>query len=322
MPPLPVVAALLGRALLRRGRLVAADRRGRRNPPAQRAFPRSPSWRLFRRPGSAPCRSSSHRPRRHGCGRGPGSSGRRWCGSAGAARSAGPTSSWMSTRSPTARTAPTCGGRRCPGRTSVCPAATGRSSPGSGCRRRPRARCSASSSSYLMQVRAAAAARGLSFAAFCYARSAEERWMLGLARRYAGHARGTGCGCRRRVLRLTGVGRPAPGDQAELRRPRVAAAQGAGRVDRVSWRDPEPGGENSMAWYRAAVARRPVGRPATGTRDGGSGWSATTRTTCLPPSPSAGGSAGISTSCRPWPSWMPTRDDVSGAASAASRPAG
>ena len=59
---------------------------------------------------------------------------------------------------------------------------------------------------YLMQVRAAAAARGLSFAVFCYAKAAEERWMLGLARRYAElpgvpDARG-----RCRLLRVAAVG--------------------------------------------------------------------------------------------------------------------
>ncbi len=107
---------------------------------------------------------------------------------------------------------------------------------------------------YLLQVRAAAAERGLSFAAFCYARQAEERWMLGLARRYA---------------RLPGVPDPAEvsafcaSDQwvdllLEIRRQFVVP--GSLRLKELAgamgfrWRDPEPGGENSMAWYRAAVA--------------------------------------------------------------------
>ena len=106
---------------------------------------------------------------------------------------------------------------------------------------------------YLLQVRAAAARRGRSFAAFCYAKTAEERWMLGLARRYAGHpgvpdARSVFafCGSPQWVDLMAEIKRQfvLPGS---LRLKELAGAVG------FSWRDPEPGGENSMAWYRAAV---------------------------------------------------------------------
>ena len=114
---------------------------------------------------------------------------------------------------------------------------------------------------YLMQVRDAAAARGLSFAVFCYAKAAEERWMLGLARRYAGlpgvpDARAVAAFC----------ASPQWIDlMLEIKRQfvaaRFAAAQGVGRAIGFSWRDPEPGGENSMAWYRAAPCRCGQSRP-------------------------------------------------------------
>ncbi len=117
---------------------------------------------------------------------------------------------------------------------------------------------------YLMQVRAAAADRGLSFAVFCYAKAAEERWMLGLARRYSGL---TGvpdprvvadfCASAQWVDLMLEIKRQfvLPGS---LRLKELAAAVG------FSWRDPEAGGENSMAWYRAAVD---LEEAATGTGD-------------------------------------------------------
>jgi len=114
---------------------------------------------------------------------------------------------------------------------------------------------------HLMQVRAAAAARGLSFAAFCYGKAAEERWMLGLARRYAGAAgvpdegAVTGfCASPQWVDLLLEIRRQfvLPGS---LRLKALAAEIG------FSWRDPEPGGENSLAWYRAAIGTD-AGKPS------------------------------------------------------------
>jgi len=106
---------------------------------------------------------------------------------------------------------------------------------------------------YLMQVRAAAAYHGLSFGVFCYAKSAEERWMLGLARRYAGlpgvpTAREVAafCSSSEWIDVLQEINRQfVPCGSLKLKE--LAGAMG------FAWRDPEPGGENSMAWYRAAV---------------------------------------------------------------------
>jgi len=106
---------------------------------------------------------------------------------------------------------------------------------------------------HLMQVRAAAAARGLSFAVFCFGKAAEERWMLGLARRYAGtagvaaeRAVATFCASAQWIDLLLEIRRQfvLPGS---LRLKELAGEIG------FAWRDPEPGGENSLAWYRAAI---------------------------------------------------------------------
>ncbi|MET0866254.1 MAG: TM0106 family RecB-like putative nuclease [Nakamurella sp.] len=106
---------------------------------------------------------------------------------------------------------------------------------------------------YLMQVRAAAAGRGLSFGVFCYAKSAEERWMLGLARRYAGRPGlpavgqvAAFCASADWVDVLQEIKRQFV-PRGSLKLKELAGAMG------FHWRDPEPGGENSMAWYRAAV---------------------------------------------------------------------
>ncbi|MGH3612370.1 MAG: TM0106 family RecB-like putative nuclease [Pseudonocardia sp.] len=106
---------------------------------------------------------------------------------------------------------------------------------------------------WLAGVRERAASTGRTFAAYCYNEQAENHWLLGSARRFAG---------------LPGV--PTVAQVEEF----IAAAswidlfvlvsdwflcaQGKGlkRIAPVAgfaWRDPEAGGENSMRWYRDAV---------------------------------------------------------------------
>jgi predicted RecB family nuclease len=106
---------------------------------------------------------------------------------------------------------------------------------------------------WLTGIRAAAAATGRSFAAYCYNEQAENRWLLASARRFAG---------------LPGVP-PIADVESFIADPcwvdlfavvsdwflcahgkglkRIAPAAG------FAWRDPEAGGENSMRWYRDAV---------------------------------------------------------------------
>ena len=117
---------------------------------------------------------------------------------------------------------------------------------------------------YLTSLRSLAAARGLTFAAYCYSRSAEERWMRSSPVRYS---------------RVPGMPTPAAVAEfcasadwvdiyQELRNQFVVPGSMKLKVlaplAGFTWRDPEPGGENSMAWYREAVGVAPgAGHPGT-----------------------------------------------------------
>lgn len=111
---------------------------------------------------------------------------------------------------------------------------------------------------YLTSLRRACGRTGRSFAAYCYSHQAEERWLYGTPARFP-HVAGMpdrgqiAAFCRStqwvdlyvEVKRLFVV----PGS---LRLKAVAPIAG------FSWRDPEPGGENSMAWYRIATGQDPA----------------------------------------------------------------
>jgi len=106
---------------------------------------------------------------------------------------------------------------------------------------------------WLTGVRDHAAATGRTFAAYCYNEQAENRWLLGSARRFAG---------------LPGIPEVAQVEEfiADDRWVDLFAvvgewflcAHGKG-LKRIApaagftWRDPEASGENSMRWYRDAV---------------------------------------------------------------------
>lgn len=106
---------------------------------------------------------------------------------------------------------------------------------------------------YLTALREACSDAGRTFAAYCYSHQAEERWLYGTPARFP-HV----------------PGMPDRADVAEfcssaqwvdlyVELKRAFIVQGSMRLKRVapiagfSWRDPEPGGENSMAWYRIAA---------------------------------------------------------------------
>ncbi|RZQ62157.1 TM0106 family RecB-like putative nuclease [Amycolatopsis suaedae] len=106
---------------------------------------------------------------------------------------------------------------------------------------------------WLTEVRSRAAAAGLTFRAYCYNALAENRWLFGSTRRFAG-----------------AEGMPAHADiqsfvdsdewvdlfQGVTEQFLCARGKGLKVIAPVagfSWRDPEAGGEASMRWYRDAV---------------------------------------------------------------------
>ncbi|ASO17733.1 hypothetical protein AHOG_00290 [Actinoalloteichus hoggarensis] len=107
--------------------------------------------------------------------------------------------------------------------------------------------------SWLRTVRMRAAARGLTFRAYCYNELAENRWLLSSASRFEG------------IEGVPAVGEVRAFIQSEewvdlfaIVREQFLCAGGRGLktiapAAGFSWRDPEAGGENSMRWYRDAV---------------------------------------------------------------------
>ncbi|MGQ0574344.1 MAG: TM0106 family RecB-like putative nuclease [Pseudonocardia sp.] len=96
-------------------------------------------------------------------------------------------------------------------------------------------------------------ASGRTFAAYCYNADAENRWLLGSARRFAGRP---GVPAVAEIEEF--VGAPEWVDVFALVGKWFLCAHGRGLkvvapVAGFAWRDPEAGGENSMRWYRDAV---------------------------------------------------------------------
>ena len=107
---------------------------------------------------------------------------------------------------------------------------------------------------YLSALRSAAADSGLSFAAYCYSRMAEERWLYGTPQRFPdvpGVPDTAEIAAFCRSPQWVDV-------YAEVRQwfvvPGSLRLKSVAGVAGFSWRDPEPSGENSMAWYRTAVS--------------------------------------------------------------------
>ncbi|RIJ77875.1 TM0106 family RecB-like putative nuclease [Nakamurella silvestris] len=110
---------------------------------------------------------------------------------------------------------------------------------------------------YLRSLRTLAHGRGLSFAAYCYSRAAEERWLRSTPARYP---------------QVPGM--PAAAEITEFITsddwvdlyavigeefvvPGSRKLKSVATVAGFSWRDPEPGGANSMVWYSGGVADPP-----------------------------------------------------------------
>lgn len=106
---------------------------------------------------------------------------------------------------------------------------------------------------YLTSLRIAARDHGRTFAAYCYSRSAEERWLRSTPRRYPDEP---GMPTVAEVTEFCAS--PEWVDlYAEIRAlfvvPGSMRLKALAPVAGFGWRDPQPGGENSMAWYRAAI---------------------------------------------------------------------
>jgi len=108
--------------------------------------------------------------------------------------------------------------------------------------------------SYLAGVREVCAEQGLTFAAYCYSHKAEERWLYGTPARFPD---APGMPTRSDIAAFCGSPQWVDLYQ-EVRRlfivPGSLRLKAIAPVAGFAWRDPEPGGENSMAWYRSAVA--------------------------------------------------------------------
>ncbi|MGB6183296.1 MAG: TM0106 family RecB-like putative nuclease [Rhodococcus sp. (in: high G+C Gram-positive bacteria)] len=108
---------------------------------------------------------------------------------------------------------------------------------------------------WLQDVRSDAKARGLSFAAYCYSRAAEDKWLLGSARRFAGMP---GIPTEAQVREF--IDGPDWVDMYVAVSDNFVCPSGKGLkkvapVAGFTWRDDEAGGEASMAWYLQAVGR-------------------------------------------------------------------
>ncbi|WP_369801819.1 TM0106 family RecB-like putative nuclease [Nocardia sp. BMG51109] len=106
---------------------------------------------------------------------------------------------------------------------------------------------------WLMGVRAEAAVAGKTFAAYCYSRTAEDKWLYESARRFAGRP---GVPTEEQVRDF--VDGPQWVDMFQAVSEQFICPNGKGLkkiapVAGFAWRDPEAGGEASMSWYRQAV---------------------------------------------------------------------
>ncbi|WP_068279842.1 TM0106 family RecB-like putative nuclease [Aldersonia kunmingensis] len=106
---------------------------------------------------------------------------------------------------------------------------------------------------WLMRIRADAVKQGKTFAAYCYSRAAEDKWLLDSARRFAG-APGVPTVEQIRAF----INSPEWVDIYQVVSDQFVCPNGKGLkkiapVAGFGWRDAEAGGEASMAWYREAV---------------------------------------------------------------------
>ncbi|KAA0025075.1 TM0106 family RecB-like putative nuclease [Antrihabitans cavernicola] len=106
---------------------------------------------------------------------------------------------------------------------------------------------------WLMQTRAQTVAAGKTFAAYCYSRAAEDKWLLDSARRFEGMP---GIPTVEEILGF--INGPEWVDIYQAVSDQFICPNGKGLkkvapVAGFNWRDAEASGEASMSWYREAV---------------------------------------------------------------------
>ncbi|NLU85073.1 TM0106 family RecB-like putative nuclease [Rhodococcus sp. HNM0569] len=106
---------------------------------------------------------------------------------------------------------------------------------------------------WLMAERDAAAASGRTFAAYCYSRSAEDKWLLASAKRFAGEP---GVPTHTEVRAF--IDSPQWVDVYQAVSDQFICPDGKGLkkiapIAGFHWRDDQASGEASMSWYREAV---------------------------------------------------------------------
>lgn len=106
---------------------------------------------------------------------------------------------------------------------------------------------------WLMEIREQAMTAGKTFAAYCYSRSAEDKWLYESARRFAGRP---GVPTAAQVTQFVDSAQWVDMFQAVTDQFICPSGKGLKKIAPVAgfaWRDPEAGGEASMSWYRRAV---------------------------------------------------------------------
>lgn len=115
---------------------------------------------------------------------------------------------------------------------------------------------------YLTALRTECRRRGYTFAAYCYSHKAEERWLYGTPARFPDEP---GMPTRQEIAAFCASPQWVDLYQ-EIKRlfivPGSLRLKAVAPIAGFAWRDSEPGGENSMAWYRAAT-----GTPSSAGRD-------------------------------------------------------
>lgn len=107
--------------------------------------------------------------------------------------------------------------------------------------------------SFLLAVRARAAAQGKTFRAYCYNEQAENRWLLSSATRFAGRPGVPPVAAVRRFIRSSRWVDIFAVVSGQFLCARGKGLKTVAPVAGFHWRDPEAGGEASMRWYRDAV---------------------------------------------------------------------